>query len=64
MRLRSALAGYQADLAQNDAAVRWIDEWLIQEGCEYRSSSWIERGIARWSDHMLDLTMSRRRGRP
>ncbi|RMC37512.1 hypothetical protein [Paracoccus alkanivorans] len=63
LRLRSSLAGYQAELAQNDAAVRWIDEWLVKEGCEYRSASWIERGIARWSDHMLDLTMTRNRAR-
>ncbi len=63
LRLRGSLAGYQAELAQYDAAVRWIDEWLVKEGCEYRSSSWIERGIARWSDHMLDLTMARGRTR-
>lgn len=54
-RLRATLAGYQADLAKNDAAVRWIDEWLIAEGCEYRSANWIERGMRAWSNHMFDL---------
>lgn len=63
LRLRTALSGYQKELAENDAAVRWIDEWLLKEGCEYRTASWIERGISRWSDHMLDLTMGRGRGR-
>ncbi|RJE81755.1 hypothetical protein DWB67_01160 [Paracoccus sp. JM45] len=61
LRLRTAMAGYQKELAENDAAVRWIDDWLLKEGCEYRSPSWIERGISRWSDHMLDMTMSRNR---
>ncbi len=63
LRLRTALAGYSKEIAANDAALRWIDEWLVAEGCEYRSSSWIERGIARWSDHMLDLTMAQKRTR-
>ncbi|MDF3606114.1 hypothetical protein PE067_08225 [Paracoccus sp. DMF-8] len=54
-RLRITVAGYHKDLAANDAAVRWIDEWLISEGCEYRTSSWIERGIQRWMDHSFSL---------
>lgn len=60
-RLRSTIAGYHADLARNDAAVRWIDEWLQAEGCEYRSASWVERGIARWSDHAFSLAGKGRR---
>ena len=60
MRLRSTLAGYNTELAANDAAVRWIDDWLIREGCEYRSSSWIERGISNWGEHALDLRMKAR----
>lgn len=62
-RLRSTLAGYNADLSKNDAAVRWIDEWLTKEGCEYRSATWIERGIQAWSNHMLDLRAGHGRGR-
>ncbi|WP_303728832.1 hypothetical protein [Paracoccus solventivorans] len=54
-RLRITIAGYHKELAANDAAIRWIDEWMIGEGCEYRSSSWIERGIAAWIDHSLTL---------
>lgn len=61
MRLRSAMAGYNADLAANDAAVRWIDEWLVKEGCEYRSATWIERGISNWSEHAIELAMKSRR---
>ena len=56
MRLRSQVAGYQSDLAKNDAAVLWIDGWLIREGCEYRSSSWIENAMAAWANHMFTLT--------
>ena len=63
-RLRNTLSGYVADLAKNDAAVLWIDDWLIQEGCEYRSSSWIERGLQAWSDHVLELGIRRRGGQP
>ena len=61
-RLRTTLAGYSKDLAQNDAAVRWIDEWFDKQGCAYRSAEWIERGVRAWSDHALDLGMRRRSG--
>lgn len=49
------VAGYSKDLAANDAAVRWIDEWMLKEGCEYRTASWVERGISRWTDHAFSL---------
>lgn len=55
-RLRITLLAYNKDVGGNDAAVRWIDEWLVGEGCEYRASSWIERGISRWMDHSFALT--------
>lgn len=55
-RLRITLLAYNKDIGGNDAAVRWIDGWLSDEGCEYRSSSWIERGISRWMDHSFALT--------
>lgn len=54
-RLRGALTGYDAQLAKNDAAILWIDEWLNKQGCGYRSSNWIEQGIQAWSNHMFDL---------
>lgn len=54
-RLRVTVAGYSKDLAANDAAVRWIDEWMLKEGCEYRTASWVERGISRWTDHAFSL---------
>lgn len=63
LRLRTALGGYEKSLAENDAAIRWIDDWLVKEGCEYRSPQWIERAMGAWSNHMLDLTMARGRGR-
>jgi hypothetical protein len=56
-RLRGTLAGYNVDIAKNDAAVLWIDGWLVDEGCEYRSSNWIERAMSAWSNHMLSLNM-------
>mgnify|MGYP006979927583 CR=1 FL=1 len=58
-RLRATVAGYQAELAKNDAAVRWIDEWLMKEGCEYRSAAWIERAMLAWSNHVFDLGRAR-----
>jgi hypothetical protein len=58
-RLRSTLAGYDAKLVENDAAVRWIDEYLVKQGVAYRTSSVIEDALRSWSDHMLDLGMRR-----
>ncbi len=58
-RLRGQLAGYTPELAKNDAALRFIDEWLLAEGCEYRTASWVERGMAAWSNHILDLQRRR-----
>ena len=58
-RLRSTVAGYHAELAKNDAAIRWMDEWLVQEGCEYRNATWIESAMQSWSTHMFDLGQAR-----
>lgn len=54
-RLRETMAGYQPQLAKNDAAVRWIDEWLNENCFGYRKPQWIEAAIGQWSDHMLRL---------
>ncbi|MDJ0631086.1 MAG: hypothetical protein QNJ44_22705 [Rhodobacter sp.] len=54
-RLRSTVAGLHTDLARNDAAMRWIDDYLTAEGCEYRSTTWVERAIGAWSTHIFDL---------
>ena len=59
-RLRGAVAGYHVDLAKNDAAILWMDQWLVDEGCDYRSAAWIERSIQAWSNHMADLSLRRR----
>lgn len=53
-RLRTTVAGFAPDLAKNDAAIRWMDEWLIKEGCEYRNATWIERAMMGWSNRMFD----------
>ncbi|EEX17031.1 hypothetical protein CSE45_5518 [Citreicella sp. SE45] len=58
-RLRTTVAGFTPDLAKNDAAIRWMDEWLVSEGCEYRNATWIERAMMSWSNHMLDRRMQR-----
>ncbi|RDW14418.1 hypothetical protein [Paracoccus thiocyanatus] len=60
-RLRSVMAGINANLSGNDGAVLWIDGWLQTQGCEYRSSDWIERGIAAWMNHSLELNLRARR---
>jgi len=61
-RLRVTVAGYHADLSKNDAAIRWIDEWLTKKNCEYRNASWIEQGMQAWSNHRLDLGYGPRGG--
>lgn len=53
-RLRITVAGYHKELAENDAAIRWMDEWLTKQSCGYRGGTWIERAISAWSNHMLD----------
>ncbi len=58
-RLRETIAGLQIDLAKNDAAVRWIDDWLLEEGCQYRSTTWVERAMMAWSKHWVDLSHNR-----
>jgi hypothetical protein len=55
-RLRTVLAGYSTDLAKNDAAVLWVDEWLTDQGCSKRTSQWIEQAMAAWSNHMMKMT--------
>jgi len=62
-RLRATVTGYSTDLGKNDAAIRWIDEWLAGEGCEYRSATWVERGLQAWTNHMLDLSRGHGRGK-
>ncbi|MEP3778949.1 MAG: hypothetical protein ABJM82_18185 [Shimia thalassica] len=52
-RLRKVLTGYSADLAKNDAAILFMDEWLV-ERTSYRTASWVERAITAWSNHMFD----------
>ncbi|WP_226782739.1 hypothetical protein [Oceaniglobus trochenteri] len=54
-RLRTTLAGYNAQLAKNDAAVLWMDGWLVENGCQYRDAKWHERAIGAWSNHMFDM---------
>lgn len=60
-RLRATVSGLQADMAKNDAALRWMDEWLEKQSVQYRTTSWVERAMQAWADHMFDL--SRRRVR-
>jgi len=56
-RLRSAVAGFAADLARNDAAILWMDDWLNAESVGYRSALEIERAIRAWNNHAIDLRM-------
>ncbi|SIO36708.1 hypothetical protein SAMN05444722_1701 [Rhodovulum sp. ES.010] len=59
-RLRERVAGFHPELAKNDAAILWMDDWLTDQGCAYRSAEWHERAIAAWSNHAFSL--HRRRG--
>ena len=59
-RLRSTVAGLHVEVSKNDAAIRWIDEWLTAQDCPYRSTSWVEQGMQAWSNHMLDRGMRAR----
>ncbi|MEH6391133.1 MAG: hypothetical protein V7763_05710 [Sulfitobacter sp.] len=61
-RLRSTVAGLHTDLSKNDAAVKWMDEWLVKQSVGYRNTSWVEQAIMAWSDHRMDLQRVPRRG--
>lgn len=54
-RLRQTVAGLHLELSKNDAAIRWIDEWLTNQGCTYRTTTWIERAVMAWTGHVHDL---------
>lgn len=54
-RLRGMVAGLHAELAKNDAAIAWMDEWLLGQGCGYRKPEWAEKAMAAWSQHMMHL---------
>lgn len=54
-RLRITIAGLHVELSKNDAAVRWIDEWLTENRCGYRGGRWIERAIRAWTRHLAEL---------
>jgi len=58
-RLRALVAGYHVDLAKNDAAILWMDEWLL-ERTGYRNPGWVERAVRGWSEHSLSLGLARR----
>lgn len=53
-RLRVAVGAYSVELAQNDQAIRWMDEWLVKQEVGQRSAAWVERAMAAWSERMLD----------
>ncbi|TRD16989.1 hypothetical protein FEV53_13490 [Palleronia caenipelagi] len=60
-RLRITVAQYHADLAKNDAAILWMDEYLVEKGVGYRTAKWIEKAIGAWSAHMMELRGARPR---
>lgn len=47
-RLRIMLANYDAKLAENDAAVSWIDEWFQRQGVQKRTASQVEKALGAW----------------
>lgn len=59
LRLRTMLTHYNADLARNDAAVSWIDEWLINQGVAKRTALKVEEGMGAWQRHMFKLSERR-----
>ncbi len=54
-RLRQTVAGLHLDLSKNDAAIRWMDEWLLNQSCSYRNTTWVEKAMMAWSGHVQDL---------
>ncbi|MDB6177922.1 hypothetical protein PAF17_10460 [Paracoccus sp. Z330] len=59
-RLRSVIGGQWTELAKNDACILWVDEWLQEQGCEYRTSSWVERAVSAWHNHSFSIERMRK----
>ncbi|MEP2782337.1 MAG: hypothetical protein ABJO67_03370 [Pseudoruegeria sp.] len=59
-RLRGTITGLHADLGKNDAAVIWMDEWLVENNIHYRTVPAVEKAMTAWSNHMMDRGLSRR----
>lgn len=59
-RLRKAVAGLHAEMSKNDAAIRWMDDWLVDQGVGYRSAAIIESAMGAWVRHVQDLKGERR----
>lgn len=55
-RLRGVLASIEKTLGENDHAVRWIDEWLVDQGCTKRTALWVERGVHAWVQHRKGMS--------
>lgn len=60
-RLRARVAGLHVDVAKNDAAISFMDEWLVAQNVQYRTSEMIEKAMMAWSQHMHELNTGRAR---
>lgn len=58
-RLRQSVAQIHKELAKQDMALSWMDKWLLDRGCQYRSAEWVEKAMRAWMDHTLDRNMGR-----
>lgn len=62
-RLRVTVAGLHVELSKNDAAIRWMDDWLVEQGYAYRSTARVEQAMTGWAAHVADLHGRGIRGR-
>lgn len=60
-RLRIAISQFHAELAKNDAAILWMDDYLVEQGVGYRTAKIIEGAMRAWSSHVMDLRGLNRR---
>ncbi len=53
-RLCERVAGFDLALSKNSAAILWMDDWLREEGCGYRTATWIQRAMTAWSNEAFN----------
>ena len=54
-RLRITVAGLDTQAAKNDAAIKWMDEWLEKQSFRYRNTTAVEQAMLAWAGHVADL---------
>lgn len=54
-RLHDVIRTRDTSISDDPAAIIWIDDWLIREGVQNRTTLWIERAMSAWRIRRAEL---------